>query len=133
MGSVSERNSKRNSVIRSSGLLAEQLACDYLQQQGLELIQKNYRVKCGEIDLIMRNSTTLIFVEVRYRKNNFFGGALESIHWHKQQRIIRAAHIYSLKSHFAKELLSRFDVVTLTGNLRKPEMMWIEDAFRLDR
>lgn len=132
MGTISEWHSQRNCIIRAKGLQAEQLACDYLQHQGLDLIEKNFRVKCGEIDLIMRDSRTLIFVEVRYRKNNFFGGALESITWHKQQRLIRAAHIYSMKSILAKKLLSRFDVVTLTGNLRNPEIIWIADAFRLN-
>ncbi|HEV2613089.1 MAG TPA: YraN family protein [Gammaproteobacteria bacterium] len=132
MGQIPERYSNRNTVARASGIAAEQLACDYLQRRGLELIEKNYRVKLGEIDLIMRNFSTLIFIEVRYRKNNFFGGALESITWHKQQRLIRAATIFSMKSSLAKSLQSRFDVVTLTGNLQHPEIIWIEDAFRLD-
>lgn len=132
MGGISEGHSKHNGITLAKGFLAEQKACDYLQRQGLGLIEKNYRVKCGEIDLIMRNSTTLIFVEVRYRKNNFFGGALESITWRKQQRLIHAAQLYSMKSPLAKKLLSRFDVVTLTGNLHHPEIIWIEDAFRLD-
>jgi putative endonuclease len=132
MGSIQEGHCKRNKLTRAKGVFAEQLACEYLQKQGLELIEKNFRVKCGEIDLIMRDHTYLVFIEVRYRKNTFFGGALESITWHKQQRLIRAATIYSFNSHFAKTLPSRFDVVTLTGHIQKPEIVWITDAFRLD-
>lgn len=132
MGSLPKGYSNQNSVRQVKGAYAEKLACEFLQKAGLQLIDKNFRVKCGEIDLIMRNKSHLIFVEVRYRKNDFFGSALESITWHKQQRVIRAATLYSFNSHFAKTLLSRFDVVTLTGDLRKPEIIWIEDAFRLE-
>jgi putative endonuclease len=132
MGSISKGVSKPKSLKIAKGAYAEKLACEYLQKEGLQLIEKNFRVKCGEIDLIMRDKAYLIFIEVRFRKNNFFGGALESITWRKQQRLIHAAQIFSFKHPLAKTLPSRFDVVTLTGDLRKPEILWIEDAFRLD-
>ncbi len=130
MGNISERYSNRSQLTRQRGFYAEQLACDYLEKRGLHLIEKNYRLKCGEIDLIMRDETTLIFVEVRYRKNNFFGGAAESITWRKQQRLIRAAQYFSLRCILAKTLSSRFDVVTLSGDLHNPCISWIQDAFQ---
>src|SRR5204862_504789 len=78
----------------SAGTLAEQRAERYLQSQGLGLIERNYRSRFGEIDLIMRDGTSLVFVEVRMRRNKDFGGAAASIDVRKQQRIIRTAHQY---------------------------------------
>ena len=110
---------------------AEQLACAYLEKQGLILVEKNYTSRFGEIDLIMHNKKYLIFIEVRYRKNNYFGGALESIDWHKQQKIMNTAQSYywHKKNCWTKELPSRFDVVALSGNIASPEINWIENAF----
>jgi putative endonuclease len=111
------------------GQLAEQLACDYLTQKGLCLIAKNYRSYRGEIDLIMKDKNTLAFIEVRYRKNNLFGGALESINWHKQQRIISAAQQYLMRFRLADKWPCRFDVVIISGNLKYPDIEWIIQAF----
>ncbi len=130
MGNISERNSERNQLIRQKGWLAEELACDYLTARGFRLIERNYRLKCGEIDLIMRNQTTLIFVEVRYRRTDYFGGAAASITWRKQRRLIHAAQYFSLRSPLAEMLQSRFDVVTLSGDLNCPRISWIRDAFQ---
>jgi len=62
---------------RDRGQHAENACCEYLQQQGLKLLTRNYRGKRGEIDIVMQDKNALVFVEVRYRKNDFFGGALE--------------------------------------------------------
>ncbi|MFX7820786.1 YraN family protein, partial [Acinetobacter baumannii] len=72
----------------------EDAALVYLQQQGLRLLERNWRCKAGEIDLIMQDDATLVFVEVRRRKNDRFGGAAASVTWHKQQKLIRAAQWY---------------------------------------
>ena len=61
------------------GQLYEQLAMAYLQRQGLQLVQQNYQCKAGEIDLVMRDSTTLVFVEVKYRASTAFGGAIAAV------------------------------------------------------
>lgn len=133
MGNISERDTERNQLTRARGLHAEQLACRYLEKKGFRLVEKNYRLKCGEIDLIMQNNAILIFVEVRYRKNNFYGGAAASVTWRKQQRLIRAAHYFSVNKTIAKQLPSRFDVVTLSGDLNSPTISWIQDAFRVEQ
>ena len=73
---------------------AENLACDYLLAQGLHLLMRNYRLRSGEIDLVFRDSTHLVFVEVRYRKTQQFGGALYSIDHRKQRKLIRTAQHY---------------------------------------
>ncbi|MDH3343051.1 MAG: YraN family protein, partial [Gammaproteobacteria bacterium] len=69
------------------GQQAENACCKYLQQHGLKLLERNYRGPRGEIDLIMQDGTTLVFVEVRFRKNHYYGDGLESVNSQKQQRI----------------------------------------------
>ena len=81
-----------NKKERLSGAEAEQLALDFLQAKGLELVVKNFRTRRGEIDLIMRDNAILVFVEVRFRSNLNFGTAEESITAQKCQRLSSAAH-----------------------------------------
>ncbi len=109
------------------GEAAEQKALKYLQQQGLKLITQNYRCKYGELDLIMQDQTALVIVEVRYRKNQQFGGALESINRSKQARIIAAAQHY-LINHKTNAPI-RFDVIAMTEN---NPLNWIKNAFQLN-
>ena len=108
------------------GAQAEQLAVQYLQQQGLTLIMQNYRSRFGEIDLIMKDGTALVFVEVRLRRNADFGGAAASIDTRKQQRIIHTAQHYL--ANFARIPPCRFDVV-LMGGEKGEEMEWLKNAF----
>ncbi|MGZ8251490.1 MAG: YraN family protein [Methylophilaceae bacterium] len=107
------------------GSAAEQLAADYLQQQGLTMIACNYRCKFGEIDLVMREAKTLVFVEVRLRSNPRFGNAAASITPAKQQKIARTAEHY-LQQH--GNSACRFDAVVMdkadTHNIE-----WIRNAF----
>ena len=105
---------------------AEHLASLFLQRQHLVLLEKNYRCRFGEIDLIMREGTTLVFVEVRMRSNNYFGGAAASITTTKQNKLIRAARHYLSRLYTTPPC--RFDGVLLTGH-HDPEIEWIRDAF----
>jgi len=117
--------------MNNRGEQAEQLACDYLQQQSLSLICKNYHCKRGEIDLIMQEGDSLVFIEVRYRKSAQFGSALESVNYRKQQKIILTAeHYLSQCDH--SFLSYRFDVVAITPNHNRPNIEWIKDAFQLN-
>jgi len=110
---------------------AEQLACDYLQQHKLKLITKNYHCRRGEIDLIMHDKDTLVFIEVRYRKSSRFGSALESVNQQKQQKIIiTATHYISQQTPSFSNY--RFDVVAITPTTNYPEIIWIKDAFQLN-
>lgn len=105
---------------------AEQIAVSYLQNQRLILVAKNYRCRFGEIDLIMRDGTTLVFVEVRMRANEFFGGAAASITPLKQAKLLRTARHYL--SELNSEPPCRFDALLLAGaNGEKIE--WIKNAF----
>jgi len=108
----------------SKGKEAEDLARRFLDQQGLSFIECNYRCRAGEIDLIMQDKKSLVFVEVRYRSRTDFGDALESVNQAKQQRLIHAADHY-LQSHH-KDVACRFDVVGISGD-KKP--VWIQNAF----
>ncbi len=108
------------------GLAAEKLAATYLMQQGLTLVCSNFHCAYGEIDLIMQEGKTLVFVEVRLRSNPRFGSAAASITPHKQQKLIRTAQYY-LQQH-AGHLACRFDAVLLNGyNSAEPE--WLRNAF----
>jgi len=109
----------------AGGAQAEALAAAYLQGQGLRLLQRNYRCRLGEIDLVMADGPVLVFVEVRLRRNADFGGAAASITAAKRQRILRAARHY-LSGR--PEPACRFDVVLLDA-LAADRIEWIRDAF----
>lgn len=108
----------------SKGQFAERKACQYLQHQGLTLIEKNYRCHNGEIDLIMRDKEQLVFVEVRYRKNEHYGTAIDSVDHNKVKKLILTARHYLVSRQL--DVPARFDVVGFDTSF-KPK--WISDAF----
>ncbi len=107
----------------NTGASAEQAAADYLVRQGLKLVARNFRCRGGEIDLIMRDGETLVFVEVRSRARADFGGAAASITATKQARIILAARHY-LAQH-SVDAPCRFDAVLLQAG----QLQWLPAAF----
>lgn len=109
----------------ADGSAAEKLAATYLQQQGLKLLESNYRCRFGEIDLIMRDGTDIVFVEVRLRSNRAFGGAGESITLAKRQKISRTADHYLLQHGTAP---CRFDAILLDA-LSTDSLTWLKNAF----
>ncbi|MFK8017050.1 MAG: YraN family protein [Gammaproteobacteria bacterium] len=110
-----------------TGLAHEQRALDYLTQQGLDLVERNFRCKLGEIDLIMRDDDVTVFVEVRYRRSSSHGGALASIGQAKAQRIAATAQIWLRKTRATPDRPIRFDVVALEGP--QPTLRWLKAAF----
>jgi putative endonuclease len=117
---------RRLAAIRTSkqrsGDAAEQQALLHLQAQGLQLVQRSFLCKGGEIDLIMRDGKHVVFVEVRQRSSKQFGGALASITPSKQKRLVHAAEVY-LKN--TKPLPAcRFDVVAIEGE----ELIWLQNV-----
>jgi len=110
------------------GNLAEQRACQFLQAQGLELITQNYRTKCGEIDLIMRDSEEIVFVEVRSRAKNDYGTPIESINKNKQQKMIKTSLIFLQQRNWLDKVNCRFDVIGVSHD----NLEWIQDAFTVD-
>jgi putative endonuclease len=107
-----------------TGIDAERFAEAFLKQHNLVLLQRNYRCRFGEIDLIMRDGVAVVFVEVRMRKSPLFGGAAASITRAKQQKLVCTARHYlsSLKT----EPPCRFDAVLLSGD-DGHEIDWIKD------
>jgi putative endonuclease len=116
------------STRQAKGAAAEQLAADYLQRAGLSLIERNFRVRGGEIDLICRDGKTTVFVEVRLRSRGDFGGAAASITAAKQARLILAARHWLLRHG---ETPCRFDCVLLDG-LEPKNIEWLRNAFSAD-
>lgn len=106
------------------GQEAENWACAYLQAQGFQLLSRNYRLRGGELDLIGRDGDYLVFVEVRYRSSEKFGGAMQSISLAKQQRIIRTAQHYLMRHPV--DWPCRFDVVAIN---QAQQITWIKNAF----
>jgi putative endonuclease len=107
------------------GESAELLAASFLCSHGLEISERNYRCRFGEIDLIARDGTTLVFVEVRQRQSEHFGGAAESITAAKRTRLIAAARHYLARRRSIPPC--RFDVVLIRGE--PPRIEWIRNAF----
>lgn len=108
---------------RAIGEQYERMAQDFLIKQGLVLRDANFCAQGGEIDLIMNDGDTLVFIEVRARKNTDFGGALESIDAKKQARIARVALAYLTKHKL--DMPCRFDAV----GIQNKEVLWIKNAF----
>lgn len=112
-----------------AGQAAEQAACHWLEARGLRLIARNQRWRDGELDLVMRDGNTLVFVEVRYRASDNYGGAAASITPGKQQRLIRAAGHFLAAHPALAQLPCRFDVISACGNPEKPQIDWLRAAF----
>ena len=112
---------------KNKGTEAENQACLFLQQKGLKLISRNYYCRQGEIDLIMNDDETTVFIEVRYRKNNHYGDAKESITTQKQNKI-RTTALHYIQSQ-ARQNNVRFDVIAITGEGSQQQLEWIQNAF----
>lgn len=120
---------KRHSPTQQIGNKAEKKAYQFLKKQGLKLITRNYRRSYGEIDLIMEDKQTLVFVEVRYRSNAMIK-ALDTIDHHKQRRIILTATRYLQVNPTWKAC--RFDVITFDPLVSDVEILWLKDAFQVE-
>jgi putative endonuclease len=108
---------------QAAGGAAEERAERLLAEHGLAIVTRNYRTRLGEIDLIARDGATLVFVEVRMRSDNRFGGAAASITARKRSRIVAAARQFLMG--YTRAPACRFDVIALDGD--QPE--WIRGAF----
>lgn len=111
--------------MNAEGARAEDLCADLLRAAGLRLVERNWRCRHGEIDLIAQEGGTLVFAEVRYRKSASFGGAAESITDAKRSRLVAAASLYLAGRPQAD---CRFDVLLLDA-LQGGHIRWIRNAF----
>ncbi len=107
----------------------EQLALEHLERAGLKLVERNFRTRFGELDLILRDGSTLVFAEVRYRRDARFGGGAASVGAAKRARLARAAQGFLQAHPRLAALPCRFDVVAFDGNADAPACDWRRAAF----
>lgn len=110
---------------RATGSSYEEIAAAYLTNKGYEILEKNYRNRQGEIDLIAREGPYLVFIEVKFRRDDRNGTPAEAVDYHKQQKIIRTARHYLMIRHCDESQPCRFDVVAILGN----DITVIQNAF----
>jgi putative endonuclease len=112
------------------GDAAEALARQHLEKHGLRLLAQNWRCRLGELDLVMLDADTVVFVEVRYRRYSAWGGAAESVDARKREKLSRAAqHFLQQESRWAK-YPCRFDVIAINADSQAPAQLdWIQNAF----
>jgi len=113
----------------NTGAQAEKLALQFLSQQKLSLVKKNFHSRFGEIDLIMRNTDTLIFVEVKYRNSLGYGHAIEAVTYHKQRKLRRTADIFLASHNKPTYTTHRFDILGIVPYNGQLEFTWLQNAF----
>lgn len=112
---------------RARGTAIEHIAARWLAEQGLRLLGRNQHAKGGELDLVMQDGETLVFVEVKHRETTRYGHPLETVTAQKQRRLVHAAHVY-----LARQQLScpcRFDVLAVIGTPPALTFEWVKAAF----
>ncbi|MEM7281063.1 MAG: YraN family protein [Pseudomonadota bacterium] len=114
---------------RDKGDYGECLALEFLSDNGLILVSRNYRCRLGEVDIIMQDKSELVFVEVKYRESKQICPAVDLVGPMKQRRLIRAAKHFITQHPMYQECIARFDVVGISRHNRSTEVEWIQDAF----
>ncbi|MCI7227256.1 YraN family protein [Lachnospiraceae bacterium OF09-6] len=109
---------------RETGTQYEERAAEYLIAQNYQILERNYRIRSGEIDIIARDGTVLVFIEVKYRKNDESGNPLEAVDIRKQRKIIKVARYYLYQKKYG-DVPCRFDVIGICGS----HIEHIKDAF----
>ena len=110
---------------RKKGAAYEQAAIEYLQRQGVAILERNYRNRRGEIDIIGRDGAYTVFFEVKYRKDNARGYPGEAVNYSKQRTICRVADYYRMMHRMGDFVPVRYDVVAICGE----EITWYQNAF----
>jgi len=117
---------------RARGDAVETAALGFLQRHGLRLLARNAQARGGELDLVMLDGETLVFVEVRYRATSAFGGGAASVDAGKRRKLVRAAQAFLLRHPQHADASCRFDVIDAAGDPATPRIEWLQDAFRAD-
>lgn len=117
------------SAMQKRGSRYEKLAEQYLRRAGLRLLDRNYRARGGEIDLICRDGPTLVFVEVRFRRTSIHGLPVESVSAAKRRRLIHAATLYLQERRLLGQVPCRFDVIGVVLAEGVPVVHWVRHAF----
>ncbi len=120
-----ERKASAMENFRRLGAFYEDRAARLLEERGYRILEKNYRCRIGEIDLIARDGRTLVFIEVKYRRTDSFGRPEEAVDARKQRTICRAADYYRMEHRIEEFCPCRFDVAVFLGE----EMRLLRNAF----
>lgn len=115
---------------RKIGAEAEKIAIDYLLKNNYIILEKNFRCKLGEIDIIANDKDYLVFIEVKYRKTNKKGLPREAVNIYKQKTIIKVTKYYLVKYNLYDNNC-RFDVLEMIGDMNNLEINLIKDAFQI--
>ncbi|GLQ99849.1 YraN family protein [Dyella mobilis] len=118
--------------MRAAGAEFEQRACRELERAGLKLLERNYTTRYGELDLVMRDGETIVFVEVRHRLRASHGSAAASITATKQKRLIQTAQLWLATHPQHAQRACRFDVVSYDGPADDAIANWLRGAFEAD-
>ncbi len=110
---------------RKKGSEKEDMAAEYLVHEGARILDRNYRTRMGEIDIVADDAGTICFIEVKYRKSEAKGTPAEAVDSRKQFTICRVADHYRMTRRLAEDRAYRFDVIGITGS----EMHWYKNAF----
>jgi len=112
------------------GEAAEAQARQHLEQRGLRLLARNWRCRLGELDLVMLDADTVVFVEVRYRRHSAWGGAVESVDARKREKLSRTAQLFLQQESRWAKYPCRFDVIAINADGQAPAHLdWIQNAF----
>jgi len=115
--------------MRTTGAAFEQRACKELERAGLKLLARNYTTRYGELDLVMRDGETVVFVEVRHRLHASYGDAAASVTATKRTRLIHTAQLWLAAHPQHAQRTCRFDVVSYDGPVESAHMNWLKNAF----
>ncbi|MBI2987477.1 MAG: YraN family protein [Deltaproteobacteria bacterium] len=112
------------------GKEGERIAETFLRKKGYRLVERNYRCPVGELDLVLLDRRVLVFVEVKTRTDDRFGGPLEAVHPRKQHKMVKAA-LFFLSQHRLHHREARFDVVGISWKDREPLVEHVQNAFEI--
>lgn len=110
---------------RQVGQSIEEKVCEYLKQNKVEILERNYRCRSGEVDIIAKDSDYLVFIEVKYRSTLKFGSALEAVDIRKRAQICKVFNIYRMQKRLPFNAKVRFDVIGVDNE----KISWIKNAF----
>lgn len=113
------------------GLRFEELAVQFLQRKGFVIVERNFKTKFAEIDIVAKEGETLCFVEVRSRSDSRYGTPQATINFRKQEKIIKAASAY-LQRMYPRIPMCRFDVIACLGTIEAPVLQYIPNAFGIE-
>ena len=127
---ASRMPSGRRTAKQLAGAAAENIAADFLRAKGLEILERNYLRRVGELDIVARDGDVLVIAEVRTRATDLYGGAAASVNARKQLRVIRAASQLLQQRRELAHLRVRFDVIAVSNIASEtPAIDWIQHAF----